>query len=109
VANDADCEERSVRRATDALRGLGLLRWQRRIVRSGWRVEQISNAYELLPAADILSVEFGILRFKTPSSLRSAAPKAAHQQMPATPEEQHAAQTALTAIRERRMAMLRLR
>ena len=31
-------------------RGLGLLRWQRRLVRTGWRAEQTSNAYELVPA-----------------------------------------------------------
>ena len=36
--------QRAVRRAAE----LGLLRWQCRIVRAGWRAEQTSNAYELL-------------------------------------------------------------
>ena len=48
--------ERTVRRALDSLRELGLLRWERRLVRREWpaggrgasRAEQTSNAYELL-------------------------------------------------------------
>jgi hypothetical protein len=32
------------------MRGLGLLRWQTRLVRAGWRAEQTSNAYELVPS-----------------------------------------------------------
>ena len=43
------CCDRTVRRATAAMRGLGLLRWQTRLVRVGWRAEQTSNAYELVP------------------------------------------------------------
>jgi hypothetical protein len=39
-------------RTTHATRDLGLLRWQRRLVRNGWRAEQTSNAYELLTAAE---------------------------------------------------------
>jgi hypothetical protein len=30
------------------MRGLGLLRWDQRLVRAGWRAEQTSNAYELV-------------------------------------------------------------
>ena len=44
----------TVQRALDRLRQLGLLFWQRRLVRdeaTGWRCEQTSNAYVLTPAA----------------------------------------------------------
>jgi hypothetical protein len=50
LATDADCSVRTVQRACDAMRGLGLLRWMRRLVRNGPYVEQTSNAYELTPA-----------------------------------------------------------
>jgi hypothetical protein len=43
---------RTVRRATDILRRLGLLLWQTRLVRAGWRTEQTSNAYLLVPTAE---------------------------------------------------------
>jgi hypothetical protein len=33
------------------MRDLGLLYWQRRLVRSGWRTEQTSNQYVLKPEA----------------------------------------------------------
>jgi hypothetical protein len=49
LAQDAACEPRTVQRATDAMRDLGLIRWQRRLVRAGWRTEQTTNAYELVP------------------------------------------------------------
>jgi hypothetical protein len=51
LARDADCDPRTVGRALTAMRALGLIRWDRRIVRSGWRAEQTSNAYELLTMA----------------------------------------------------------
>ena len=40
LASDAACDARTVRRATAALRDLGMLRWQTRLVRAGWRAEQ---------------------------------------------------------------------
>ena len=49
LAADTSCSDRTVRRATAAMRDLGLLRWQTRLVRAGWRAEQTSNAYELVP------------------------------------------------------------
>lgn len=52
IAADAGCSARTVGRATARMRTLGLLRWQPRLVRAGWRAEQTSNAYELIPAAD---------------------------------------------------------
>jgi hypothetical protein len=53
LAADAGCSERTVRRATAAMRALGMVRWQTRLVRAGWRAEQTSNAYELIPAAPL--------------------------------------------------------
>jgi len=35
------------------MQDLGLLRWDQRLVRDGWRVEQTSNAYELVPNAAV--------------------------------------------------------
>jgi len=48
LAADVQCKPRTVRRATACLKALGLLRWQTRLVRNGWRAEQTSNAYELV-------------------------------------------------------------
>ena len=56
LADVAGCEERTVRRAITSMRDLGLLRWERRLVRNGWRCEQTSNAYELVPTAHHLQV-----------------------------------------------------
>jgi hypothetical protein len=50
IAGDVGCSSRTVRRALDALKALGLVLWQRRLVREGWRTEQTSNAYMLVPA-----------------------------------------------------------
>jgi hypothetical protein len=51
LAADAGCSVSTARRATAAMRALGLVRWTMRLVRAGWRAEQTSNAYELMPAA----------------------------------------------------------
>ena len=51
LAADVGCSPRTVGRATAAMRELGLLRWQTRLIRAGWRAEQTSNAYELVPSA----------------------------------------------------------
>lgn len=51
LARDAGCSARTVRRATATMRSLGLLRWQTRLIRTSWRAEQTSNAYELIPTA----------------------------------------------------------
>lgn len=47
LADDAGCCTRTVQRATERMRDLGLLAWQCRIVRNGWAVRQTSNAYVL--------------------------------------------------------------
>jgi hypothetical protein len=53
LAADANVSESTVGNATKTMRGLGLLRWQRRLVRVGARVQQTSNAYELVPSASL--------------------------------------------------------
>src|SRR5215217_5437094 len=53
LAADVGCSARTVGRATATMRDLGLLRWDQRLVRSGWRAEQTSNAYELVPATTV--------------------------------------------------------
>ena len=50
LAADVGCSARTVGRATAAMRDLGLLRWDQRLIRADWRAEQTSNAYELVPA-----------------------------------------------------------
>jgi hypothetical protein len=52
LADDAGCNARTVRRALDRLKTLGLVVWTCRIVRAGWRVVQTSNAYALCPTAN---------------------------------------------------------
>jgi hypothetical protein len=47
LAADAGCCSRTVRRALAAMRALGLVLWQCRLVRVGTRVIQSSNAYAL--------------------------------------------------------------
>ncbi len=59
LATDAGCSSRTVRRATSAMAALGLLRWQTRLVRTGWRTEQTSNAYELVPTGQNPDVSCG--------------------------------------------------
>jgi hypothetical protein len=49
---DAATSSKTAERAVAAAAACGLLRWQRRIVRNGWRAEQTSNAYELLVPGD---------------------------------------------------------
>jgi hypothetical protein len=48
LGGDVGCCSRTVRRALDALKRLGLVLWQRRLVRVGWRTAQTSNAYLLV-------------------------------------------------------------
>jgi Helix-turn-helix domain len=50
LASDASCDEKTVRRALDTLKDLGLVRWINRLVRDGWRAAQTSNAYLLAPS-----------------------------------------------------------
>ena len=60
LADDAGCSARTVRRATAAMRMLGMLHWQTRITRNGWRVEQTSNAYQLVPDGVPAGISLGV-------------------------------------------------
>jgi hypothetical protein len=60
----------TVWRAKRRLEGLGLLRWQRRLTRAGWRVEQTSCAYELVPDGRPITLR--------PSLTRAAGPLRRH-------------------------------
>jgi hypothetical protein len=51
IADDATCCVRTVARALDSLRRVGVLSWQRRIIRAGQRAAQTSSAYVLRPEA----------------------------------------------------------
>lgn len=50
LADTVGCCTRTVQRACDTMKRLGLLVWQHRLVRDGWRTAQTSNAYILVPA-----------------------------------------------------------
>ncbi len=54
LAHDTGLSDRTVRRALRALADAGLLTWQRRLVRDGWRCRQTSNAYALVPEGPAL-------------------------------------------------------
>jgi DNA-binding GntR family transcriptional regulator len=57
LAERSGYSERTVRRALAALHGLGLLDWQRRLVRRPSRAEQTSNAYRfVLPQQPITPI-----------------------------------------------------
>jgi hypothetical protein len=47
MAADVGCSSRTVRRSLAALKAVGLVMWQCRVVRDGWRCAQTSNAYLL--------------------------------------------------------------
>src|SRR5690242_638357 len=51
LATDVGCGLRTVKRTLAVMRRLGLVCWQMRLVRVGWRAEQTSNAYVLTPGA----------------------------------------------------------
>ncbi len=94
LANDAGCCSRTVRRATATMRDLGLLRWQTCLVRTGWRTEQTSNAYELVPTGLNPSV------CCDGQSVRETPKKASNLMKPlTTPVDNTAMQAALAARR----------
>jgi DNA-binding transcriptional MocR family regulator len=101
AANTGACE-RTVRRALDRLRILGLVSWHQRIVRAGWRVVQTSNAYLLMPItlpnpAPVLAAQ------KVKSSFRvsrSACPSVASADRPPPSSAEIAAARAAMAQRQ---------
>ena len=96
IASDVGCCARTVRRALDALKAVGLVVWQRRIVRDGWRVEQTSNAYVLVPTSCIVCK---IRQPKPSGGQRVRETRQIEIPLPASPAEVAAAQTALARRR----------
>jgi hypothetical protein len=90
----------TVQRALDRLRELGLLSWQRRLVREGWQAHQTSNAYTLTPAAHDLQIARPVkVGLKKKDRIEA-------EQTPTGVRE--SAMTALAAIAARRMRALGL-
>jgi len=54
LAHDTGLSDRTLRPALRTLADAGLLTWQRRLVRDGWRCRQTSNAYCLVPEGPAL-------------------------------------------------------
>lgn len=103
LARRSRTDARTVRRACVVLRRLGLIDWQRRLTRAGWRTEQTSNAYDLLPA--VRSAACGGqsargIRFSDESLNLASAP---------TTVEIAAARAALAEIAARRKSALNTR
>jgi hypothetical protein len=99
----AAVSEDTVQRALVRLRELGLLFWQRRLVRdeaSGWRCEQASNAYVLTPAScdpqSAAPVQVSLKKKEAPEREQTA------------PEVRQGTLQALAAIATRRMRALGL-
>jgi hypothetical protein len=103
LARLAAVSEDTVQRALERLRRLGLLSWQRRLVRdaaSGWRCEQTSSAYVLTPAACDPQIAGAVqVHLKK---------KEAHEVERVGPEARQAAMEALAAVAARRMRTLGL-
>jgi hypothetical protein len=53
LAAEAGCSTKTVERAMQRFKALGLVLWQHRIGRDGWRVYQRSNAYLLCPGEQV--------------------------------------------------------
>jgi hypothetical protein len=97
----------TVQRALDRLRSLGLLFWQRRFVRDGWRCEQTSNAYVLTPAAHNFTPNSCEPQIAAPVQVSLKKKEAQEVMLPALAVRQ-AAQLTLDTVRQRRMQALGL-
>ncbi len=104
LAADTGCCDRTVRRATAAMRALGLLRWQTRLVRAGWRAEQTSNTYELLPIIGRATRPICCGGQNGRATGKGLIPPV---RLLPSPAEQRAAQEALACVRMAREALLR--
>ena len=106
IAADVGCHVRTVRRALDAMRTLGLVIWQRRLVRDGWRVQQSSNAYVLVPLATVeirgirTGGQVGRVTRKRELSTADQAP------LMVSPEDRIAARAALARIAAQRQGVI---
>lgn len=112
IAGDVGCCCRTVRRALDRLRTLGLLMWQRRLVRVGWRTAQTSNAY-LLALVDVGTLPIprppccdGQTVRQTPRVGFVSVQRAATT---VSPQAQHEARAALARVAAQRQAVVQAR
>ncbi len=72
LAERAGCCVRTVQRALNAARDLGLVDWHERRVRNGWRWLRTSNAYRLtVPADDVAPIARPIWRTKPTTGLNA--------------------------------------
>jgi DNA-binding transcriptional MocR family regulator len=103
LATKAAVSVDTVQRQLERLRELGLLSWQRRLIRdesTGWRVEQTSNAYVLTPAACEPQIAAPVqVSLKKKDRIEA-------EQM--APEVRHGTLATLAAIANRRMRALGL-
>ncbi len=107
IAADAGASVRSVQRAVAALSSCGLLTWTRRLVRTGWRAAQTSNAYVLTvgdPPAWPAARCGGQRDRQTRRPDSSAAQTTTWQPPPEADRE--AARSALAAVRASRAATI---
>jgi hypothetical protein len=108
LATRARCSVRTVQRALQAARGLGLLDWAARRVKAAWRSLRASNRYVLrLPAGPVRTPlpttgqrGRGVTYLKEKSGIEETQPVAA--------AVRQAAQAVLDAVRARRMRQLGL-
>jgi hypothetical protein len=103
IADDAGCCARTVRRALADLKACGLVAWVQRIVRSGWRVTQTSNAYELAPTEKAWNPCLPAPRPVCPSVRRGPVP---FPVPPVPPAHNPADAAALAVVRARRAVLL---
>jgi hypothetical protein len=104
LARLATVSEATVQRALDRLRDLGLLFWQRRLVRNRWRAEQTSNSYVLTPATAAPACDLQIARAVKLDLKKKGGIEVAR----AAPEVRQGAMATLAAVRIRRMRELGL-
>src|SRR3954453_11905338 len=76
LARDTGLSDRTVRRALRALADAGLLTWQRRLTRDGWRCRQGSHGYCLVPEGPALPLPSPKIPRErgSPARLSAAAP-----------------------------------
>jgi hypothetical protein len=101
LATLARCHVRTVQRALQAARELGLLDWAERRIRAAWRSLRTSNRYVLkLPAAPVRTAGLKARGFIYREE------KKAREVQPMAPAVRQAAQLVLDRVRQHRMRAL---
>jgi len=118
LAKDASCDASTVLRALAALQAVGLVAWERRLVRRDWpaggqgagRAEQTSNAYELLlpgrPVAPCEERRRIVVRRRPDCDRQVAGETLSQVILKGLPELTEAEQRRLKGIQEARWARL---